>query len=52
VTLIDLSPERLETKPIWVLRVVRWPAVAVAVDILILDFGLRISDWVCGNSRG
>jgi len=28
VTLIDLSPERLETKPIWVLRLVRWPAVA------------------------
>jgi len=28
VTLMDLSPDRLETKPIWVLRWVRWPLVA------------------------
>jgi hypothetical protein len=29
VTLTDLSPERLETKPIWVLRALRAPEVAV-----------------------
>jgi hypothetical protein len=27
-TLTDLSPERLETKPIWVLRALRVPGVA------------------------
>src|SRR4051794_27870974 len=41
VTLIDLSPERLVTKPIWVLRWGRWPSVGVGMGIA--NFGLGIS---------
>src|SRR5476651_431649 len=38
VTLTDLSPERLETKPIWVLRALRWPG--VAMEDMMNDYGL------------
>jgi hypothetical protein len=36
VTLMDLSPERLETKPVWVRRGERWPSVAVDMAVLSL----------------
>src|SRR5438093_1384569 len=52
VTLTDLSPERLETKPTWVLRALRAPGVEEDMGERFLIYEVRFMIWRAADSCG